>query len=76
MRRSNREQRLWAPYFTRIDYFSLGAILLVFLALAEAVAGNAMNRLGRELLALKIQWWSRLLFPASFVALIVIAFLI
>ena len=65
-----------AQYFTRVDYFSLGSMLLVFLALAAAVAENAMNSLGRELVALKIQWWSRLLFPASFVALIVFAFLI
>jgi hypothetical protein len=65
-----------AQYFTRVDYFSLGSMLLVFLALAAAVADNTMNSSGRELLARKIQWWSRLLFPASFVALIVIAFLI
>jgi hypothetical protein len=66
----------WAPYFTRVDYFSLGSILLVFLSLAEAVSGNALVKWGRESLALKIQWWSRVLFPASFVALVVIAFLI
>jgi len=64
------------PYLTRVDYYSLGSILLVFLALAETVTGDAMNRMGQELLALKIQWWSRLLFPAFYVALIVIAFLI
>jgi hypothetical protein len=51
-------------------------MLLVFLALAQAVSGNALIRWGCETLALNIQWWSRVLFPASFVALIVIAFLI
>ncbi len=66
----------WAPYFTRVDYFSLGSMLLVFLALAQAVSGNALAKGGHESLALNIQWWSRLLFPASFVALIIIAFLI
>ncbi len=66
----------WVPYFTRVDYFSLGSMLLVFLALAQAVSGNALIRWGCESLALNIQWWSRLLFPASFVALIIIAFLI
>jgi hypothetical protein len=64
------------PYFTRADHFSTGAMLLVFMALAEAVLSNALIRLSPNSLALRMDRWSRLLFPTAFVGLLIFAFFV
>lgn len=61
-------------YLTRVDYFVLGSLILVFLALLEAVmSGNIAGR-GKHALAKKLDRWSRVVFPASFVILLAFAF--
>jgi len=63
------------PYLMVVDYFSLGAIVLVFMALIEAVLSVSLVRWGREEIALKMDRLSRLVFPAIFVAYLAVVLL-
>jgi hypothetical protein len=63
-------------YFTRADYFSVGSMILVFLALAETTLVNALNRWEQKAFALKFERWARLTFPIFFVVLFIFAFVV
>ncbi len=63
-------------YLTRVDYFVLGSLILVFLALVEAVTSGVIAARGKEALARKLDRWSRWAFPASFFMLIAFALLV
>ena len=63
-------------YLTRVDYFVLGSLILVFLALVEAVTSGVIAGRGKEALARKLDRWSRWVFPASFLMLIAFALLV
>ena len=58
-------------YLTRMDTFLLGCTVLVFLALAETLLTARLAGAGKEEVALKFDRWSRVLFPVSFVILII-----
>jgi hypothetical protein len=62
------------PYFTRMDIFLNGASLLVFLALAEAVASSTIADRGNPTLAGRIDQLSRIGFPVSFAVIVAVAF--
>ena len=61
-------------YLTRVDYFVLGSLILVFLALIEAVTSGTIAARGKHALAQKLDRWSRVVFPASFILLLIFAF--
>ena len=61
-------------YLTRADRFVFSASLLVFLALAEAVATSALARQGRMALANRLDQTSRFAFPVALVTIIAFAF--
>lgn len=63
-------------YLTRVDYFVLGSLILVFLALVEAVMSGVIAARGKEALARKLDRRSRWAFPASFLMLIAFALLV
>ena len=48
--------------------------MLVFMALLEAVLTSTLARYENDALALRIDRWSRRLFPAGFVVIIVFTF--
>ena len=58
------------PYMTRLDYFTFGSTLLVFLALLGVVATSYLSATDRERIARRFDLWARGLFPASFVFLL------
>lgn len=57
------------PYMTRLDYFIFGSTTLVFATLLEVMVTTKYARTGRPDLAKQIDYWSRRLFPAAFIAL-------
>lgn len=61
-------------YLTRLDRFVIGGTVIVFVALAEAVATAALADAGKETAAERINYWSRLLFPLALVLNALIAF--
>ncbi len=61
-------------YLTRMDYFVLGSSFLVFLALIEAVTSGTIAAQGKHVLAKKLDRWSRVVFPTSFILLLIFAF--
>jgi len=58
------------PYMTRLDYFSVGSTLLVFMALIGVVATSYLAAIGRERLAGHFDLWARGLFPMAFLLLL------
>ena len=56
-------------YLTRMDYFILGATLLVFLALIQAVVTAMLAESNKIPLAQGIDRWCRVIFPLIFVAI-------
>ena len=54
------------PYMTRMDYFTLGSTLLVFLTLIEVIATDALSRGNNDRLAKNINKFFRFAFPAFF----------
>jgi gamma-aminobutyric acid receptor subunit beta len=62
------------PYLTRVDRFVVGSLVLVFLALVQAITSGALAAKGKQDLARKLDRWSRGVFPTSFAVLLVIAF--
>jgi hypothetical protein len=63
-------------YLTRLDRYFVGASMLVFLALVQAVSTVAVHRGGRPELALKMSRRARILFPGLYVVAVVIAFVV
>jgi hypothetical protein len=61
-------------YLTRLDYFLLGATILVFVALMQVAATSAMHSKDRVDRAIAVNRLSRWAFPVAFVLLIVAAF--
>jgi len=61
-------------YLTRLDYFLLGATILVFVALIQVAATSAMNAGDRAGRAIAMNRLSRWAFPGAFVLLIVCSF--
>jgi len=61
-------------YLTRLDLFILGATVMVFLTLAEAIVTGRLARSGRASLARRIDHTARWLVPTCTLVLFVIAF--
>jgi hypothetical protein len=59
------------PYMTRMDYFTVGSTVLVFLALLAVVLSSFLVATGRMRGARAIDIVSRRVFPAAFVVLLV-----
>ena len=58
-------------YLTRIDLFVLGSMILVFLALAEAIYTSRITKAGRHDDARRVDYYARLVYPVAFVLLVV-----
>ena len=58
------------PYMTRMDYFTVGSTLLVFLALIGVVATSYLAAINRDLMAKYLDLWARGVFPAIFLLLL------
>ena len=58
------------PYMTRMDYFTVGSTLLVFLALITVVLTAVLAGKEYEVLARKVDIWARVAFPATFLSLL------
>lgn len=58
------------PYMTRLDYFTVGSTLLVFLALIGVVATSYLGAINREPMAKRLDLWARAMFPAAFLLLL------
>lgn len=63
-------------YLTRFDYLLLGCTTLVFLVLVEVVAAHRLTILGRPDRARRLDLWSRGLFPALYLILLLVASLV
>jgi len=61
-------------YLTRLDYFLLGATILVFVALIQVALTSATKEGGRGERAVAINRLSRWVFPTVFLLLIVVSF--
>ncbi|MFQ5790304.1 MAG: hypothetical protein ACE5JI_07465, partial [Acidobacteriota bacterium] len=59
-------------YLTRIDYFIFGSLTLVFLAFLQAILTCSLGLQGNIALARRIDVWSRLVFPLSFVLVVIL----
>ena len=62
------------PYLTEFDVFTVGATLLVFAALAQAVVTTALWDRQRQQLAHRLNHISKALFPAAFAAVLALSF--
>jgi len=60
-------------YLTRLDTFVMAATVLVFLSLFEVVITSRLAKSGRHEQAMRMDQWSRLVFPGAFVAVTVLA---
>jgi hypothetical protein len=58
------------PYMTRMDYFTVGSTVLVFLALIGVVSASYLAATNRDPMAERIDLWARVLFPAAFLLLL------
>ena len=63
-------------YLTRMDIFVLGASLLIFLALGEAILTGALASRGKTEIAIKLDYISRYIFPLTFLILIFCTFMV
>jgi len=61
-------------YLTELDYFTLGATILVFLALVEVVLTSGLAQAGRHEAARRIDVGARLMFPVLFALLVLVVF--
>ena len=55
------------PYMTRLDHFTLGSNILVFLTLAAVIVTTNLALPQKEKIAIKIDIWCRFVFPAIFI---------
>ncbi len=58
------------PYMTRMDYFTVGSTLLVFLALSMVVLISFLETVQKQRFARRLDHLSRVLFPATFLLLL------
>jgi hypothetical protein len=58
-------------YLTRLDEFVMASTVLVFLILFEVIITSRLAKTGLHERALKIDRWSRLVFPLVFVAVLI-----
>lgn len=61
-------------YMTRLDEFILGSTLLVFFSLLQATLSTSLTYRGKNSLAMKIDAFSRFVFPLLFVLVVVVSF--
>jgi hypothetical protein len=61
-------------YLTRLDLFTVGSTVLVFLALVEVVTTTAMASRGKPAVAVTIDRWARFVFPAAFLIVVIVSF--
>ena len=61
-------------YLTHMDLFVIGCSILVFLALAEAILSCTVTSKGNQPLGVRIDRWSRVLFPSGFALIVTAAF--
>jgi len=61
-------------YLTELDYFTLGATILVFLALVEVVLTSGLAQAGKHEAARRIDVGARVMFPVSFALLVLVVF--
>jgi len=57
------------PYLTRMDFLTLGTMVMVFTAFIQVVGTSILNYKGHRHLALKIDHLSRYVFPGAFILL-------
>jgi cadmium resistance protein CadD (predicted permease) len=62
------------PYLTEFDVFTIGATMLVFAALVEAVVTTALWDRERQQLAHRLNHVSKVLFPTAFAMVVVLSF--
>jgi hypothetical protein len=55
------------PYMTRLDYFTLGSTVLVFLTLIEVIITTNLALRQKEKIARRIDRWCRFVFPITFI---------
>ncbi len=60
-------------YLTRLDEFVMASTVLVFLILFEVIITSRLAKTGLRERALKVDRWSRLVFPLVFVAVLVLS---
>ncbi|GJM15012.1 MAG: hypothetical protein DHS20C13_03390 [Thermodesulfobacteriota bacterium] len=58
-------------YLTRFDKFVFGSTLLVFLAFAEAIVSGSLSYENNDKLAKTIDFYSRFIFPAIFICILI-----
>ena len=63
------------PYMTRLDYFMLGSTLLVFFAMGEVVVTSMLSHKGRGTLARRFDTVSRIVFPVTFLTILLLSML-
>ncbi len=63
------------PYMTRMDYFMLGSTLLVFFAMGEVVTTSMLSHKGRVVLARRFDNVSRVVFPLTFLTILLVSML-
>jgi hypothetical protein len=64
------------PYLTRMDIFIFCSTILIFITLAEAILIATLTSKGKDVLAGKIDIYSRWVFPLVYVIIFIIAFVI
>ena len=62
-------------YLTRLDYFILGSTLMVFLTLLLVIITSNLAKSGQPELALRIDRWSRIIFPSMLTMVTLVSFL-
>jgi hypothetical protein len=63
-------------YLTRFDKFAFAATLLIFLALVVTVATGSLSARGNDALAKRLDSYSRFVFPAAFIIVTILSFLV
>jgi len=58
------------PYMTRMDYFTVGCTLLVFIALFGVVLTAYFSSINRDIIAKRIDNWLRALLPLAYLVLL------
>lgn len=61
-------------YLTRLDYFILGSTLMVFLTLLLVIITSNLAKSNQTQLALRIDRWSRIIFPSLLIVITFFAF--
>lgn len=61
-------------YLIRFDKFVFGSTLLVFFAFVEAIICGSLSHSNNDKLAKRIDWYSRFIFPAIFVGILLYSF--